>query len=134
MEDLSYLLNLLDMKAIQIIYNKFKLKKATTKEQRIKNLLKYASSQSTLVSTKSCRDLLLKEVKLYMGKSVRLKKDFQDYFYNIYLLATFTNSTFLNIGDYFTNILGLKICFPTYTLQEYPMFSCRKEFLRYCFT
>lgn len=130
-EDLSYLLNLLDMHDIQDIYNKFKLKRVNSKEERIKNLIKFCSSQSMLISSKSGKDLLLKEVEKRMGKCVRIKKEFQNSFYNIYLLATFTNTAFSNISDYFTNIFGLKIAFPSFNLGNYNMFVKRCEFLRY---
>lgn len=129
-EDLSYLLDLLDMNDVQMIYKKFKCKKANSKEERINNLLKYCNSQSTLISSSSIRDLLLTEIKQKMGNCIRLKKTFQDSFYNIFLLATFTNSAFSNINDYFANIIGLKICLPTYIVEEYKMFHSRNEFIR----
>lgn len=119
------------MNDIQEIYNKFKLKRANSKEERIKNLVKFCSTQSMLISSKSSKDLLLKEVEKRMGKCIKIRKEFQDSFYNIYLLATFTNTAFSNIGDYFTNIFALKIALPTFKVEEYKMFVNRSEFLRY---
>lgn len=129
-EDLFTLMNLLDLNDIQTICNKFKFKRAATKEERIQILLKYCSTQSTLMSTMSSKDLVMREVKQKLGNCFKIKKEFQDHFYNIYLLATFTNPAFSNINDFFTNILGLKICLPSYTIQDYDVFHTRDEFLR----
>lgn len=130
-EDLSQLLNSLKTIDIQEIYKKFRLSTATTKEQRIRNLIKYCKNQHTLFSSKSSKDLILKEIKHRIGNCIKLNSEFKDSFYNIYLLATFTNRSLANINDYFSSLLGLKVSFPEYDVQEYMVFQTRDEFIRY---
>lgn len=130
-EDLFTLLNLLDWNDVHKICNAFKFKRVATKEERIRILLKYCSTGCTLVSTKTSRDLVMRQVKLKLGRCFKVKKEFQHKFYNIYLLATFMNPAFSNIDDYLTNIQGLKIYLPTYTVEDYSVFYSRSEFLRF---
>lgn len=129
-ESLSYLLNLLNKHTIKSIYTTFKLPTVGDKHRLIQNLLKFCSTQRTLVSTKSSKDRLFEEISQKMGKCLRINKTFEDHFYNIYLLASFTNSAFSNIKDYFSSVFGVHIYFPTYTVEEYNVFYSRNEFLR----
>ncbi|KAJ8932030.1 hypothetical protein NQ314_015003, partial [Rhamnusium bicolor] len=132
-EDTRALLELLDPNDLKNIRDTFRLKKTlVTKQDIINGLLKCCSTQSTLTPKKSTHDLLMQEIELKLGHSVRLSENFHDAFHRTYVLATFANPAFSKMTDYFNNILHLNIKFPDYPVENYTtIFYTRDEFLRY---
>nr|XP_023018348.1 fanconi-associated nuclease 1-like [Leptinotarsa decemlineata] len=130
-EDVSNLLNDLDLVSVRSICEKFKLKnKLTSKKDMKYALLRFCETQSTLTFKKSAKDLILQEILLKMGDTVRLKNKVREAFYKVFLLGTFTNSA-LDVQNFFKTMLHTKPAFPEYRIEGYHVFYSRAEFQRY---
>lgn len=130
-ENLLELLNTLGHDKIKEIMIKLKIKPIKSKPENVKLILQVASRQRTLPGSKSFKEVILNAIENKMGFSFKISDQVCDAFFNVCLLSTFVNPEFQDIQKYFQSIVYDKIVFPKVSIENYPVFVSRQQFLDY---